>query len=127
MKPSLLSLSLRSLVAVTALAFAQWACAHAHPTHSLPAAGATVGAADNAAKQVSIEFDDALEPAFSSLQVADAKGQSVTGGKSSVDANDKKQMSVALDALQPGRYTVTWVAVAVDGHRTKGRYTFTVK
>ncbi|WP_180988206.1 copper resistance protein CopC, partial [Burkholderia humptydooensis] len=24
-------------------------------------------------------------------------------------------------------YTVKWVAVATDGHRTQGRYTFTVK
>lgn len=127
MNASLIALSIRSLAAAAALVFAQWAFAHAHPTHSEPAAGATVGAADNAAKQVTIEFDDALEPAFSSLQVADAKGQSVTSGKSSVDANDRKRMSVALDALRPGSYAVTWVAVAVDGHRTKGRYTFTVK
>lgn len=127
MKSSLTSLSIRSLAAAAALAFAQWACAHAHPTHSAPAAGVTVSAGDNAAKQVSIEFDDALEPAFSSLRVADAKGQSVTRGKSSVDASDKKHMSVALRGLQPGSYTVTWVAVAVDGHRTNGRYTFTVK
>ncbi|HTH76937.1 MAG TPA: copper homeostasis periplasmic binding protein CopC, partial [Trinickia sp.] len=107
-----------------ALAFAPWACAHAHPKQESPRPDATVAAGQT---QVSIEFDDALEPAFSSIQVADAKGQSVTSRKSSVDANDKKHMSVALDALQPGHYTVTWVAVAVDGHRTKGHYTFTVK
>jgi methionine-rich copper-binding protein CopC len=76
---------------------------------------------------VSIEFDDALEPAFSSLKVTDAAGKDATNGASSVDANDKKHMSVALRALTPGLYTVSWVAVAADGHRTQGHYTFTVK
>lgn len=124
MKTSSISLSIRALSAVAALAFAQWACAHAHPKDESPRAGATV-AADQ--KQVSIEFDDALEGAFSSLQVTDSAGQAVTSGKSSVDASDKKHMSVALEALKPGVYTVQWVAVAVDGHRTQGRYAFTVK
>jgi hypothetical protein len=103
---------------------AQSAFAHAHPKQRTPAAGATVGADQ---KQVSIEFDDALEPAFSSLKVTDANGKSAITGKSSVDANDKKHMTVALDALKPGVYTVSWVAVAADGHRTQGHYTFTVK
>jgi copper resistance protein C len=29
--------------------------------------------------------------------------------------------------LQAGRYTVHWVAVASDGHRTHGDYAFEVK
>lgn len=93
----------------------------------MPAAGAVVGGGQGEPKQVSIEFDDALEPAFSSLHVTDAAGQSVTSAKSSVDTSDKKRMSVALQTLKPGAYTVSWVAVAADGHRTQGRYTFTVK
>ncbi|QCP51984.1 copper resistance protein CopC [Trinickia violacea] len=27
----------------------------------------------------------------------------------------------------PGVYTISWVAVAADGHRTQGHYSFTVK
>jgi hypothetical protein len=124
MQTTLSSLSLRACVAAAAFFLAQSAFAHAHPKQRAPSAGATVGANQN---QVSIEFDDALEPAFSSLQVADASGRSVTAGKSSVDANDKKHMTVALGALKQGVYTVSWVAVAADGHRTQGHYTFTVK
>lgn len=127
MKTSPVSLSIRALAAAMALAFTQLACAHAHPTQRMPAAGAVVGAGPSEPKQVSIEFDDPLEPAFSSLHVTDAAGQSVTSAKSSVDTNDKKRMSVALQALKPGAYTVSWVAVAADGHRTQGRYSFTVK
>lgn len=124
MQTSAIRFSLRATLAAAALLLAQSAFAHAHPKERTPDAGATVGADE---KQVSIEFDDALEPAFSSLKVTDATGKSVATGKSSVDANDKKHMTVALDALKPGVYTVSWVAVAVDGHRTQGRYTFTVK
>ncbi|RDU94913.1 copper resistance CopC family protein [Trinickia dinghuensis] len=124
MKPSLISLSARACAAALLLTFAQWASAHAYPKQQTPGAGASVGADT---KQVSIEFDDTLEPAFSSLKVADAAGKDVTNGKSSVDANDKKHMTVALQALQPGAYTVSWVAVAADGHRTQGHYAFNVK
>jgi len=124
MQTSLIRFSLRASLAAAAFLLAQSAFAHAHPKQRTPGAGATVGADQ---KQVSIEFDDALEPAFSSLKVTDANGKSAITGKSSVDANDKKHMTVALDALKPGVYTVSWVAVAADGHRTQGHYTFTVK
>jgi copper resistance protein C len=104
--------------------FTQLAHAHAFPKHQTPDAGATVASPPH---EVSIEFDDGLEPAFSSIAVSDAQGKSVTQGKSEVDANDKKHMKVALQALSPGKYTVAWVAVADDGHRTQGHYSFSVK
>ncbi len=124
MKTSPISLSARTCAAALLLTFAQWASAHAYPKQRVPGAGAVVG---SDTKQVSIEFDDALEPAFSSLKVADAAGKDVTNGKSSVDANDKKHMTIAIKPLTAGVYTVNWTAVAVDGHRTQGHYTFTVK
>lgn len=124
MKPSSISRFLRVGAAALFLASAQWACAHAHPKQQTPSAGSTVGVGTT---QVSIEFDDALEGAFSSLKVTDASGKDVTNGPSSIDANDKKHMTVALRALEPGLYTVSWVAVAADGHRTQGHYAFTVK
>jgi methionine-rich copper-binding protein CopC len=47
-------------------------------------------------------------------------------GKSAVDAGNRKVIKAALSNLAPGAYTVTWVAVANDGHRTQSHYTFTV-
>ncbi|WP_186106123.1 copper resistance CopC family protein [Burkholderia gladioli] len=107
------------LAAVAPLAFA-----HAHPKQRSPEAGATVPAAT---ASVSIDFDEGLEPAFSSLKVSDAAGASVTRDKSSVSGSDKKHMSVDLAALKPGVYMVNWVAVATDGHRTQGSYSFTAQ
>jgi methionine-rich copper-binding protein CopC len=103
---------------------AQVAHAHAFPKHQTPDAGATVNASPH---EVSIEFDDGLEAAFSSIGVTDAQGKGVTRAKSQVDAKDNKSMSVALQDLPPGTYTVAWVAVADDGHRTQGHYRFSVK
>lgn len=125
MKTSLLNSSLaRGLIAALTLSAAQLAHAHAFPTHQAPSAGATVSTSQ---KDVAIDFDDGLEPAFSSIAVTDAQGKSVTNGKSVVAPTDKKHMSVALAALTPGVYTVAWVAIATDGHRTQGHYTFTAK
>jgi methionine-rich copper-binding protein CopC len=114
----------RGIVAASALMLAQLALAHAHPKHQTPAAGATVSGAPH---EVSIEFDDGLEAAFSSIVVTDAQGKPVTDGNSTVDAGNKKLMKIALADLPPGTYTVVWTAVATDGHRTKGHYAFTVK
>ena len=112
--------------AVTALMIAccQFAQAHAYPTHQTPAAGATVTTSQ---KDVVIDFDDGLEPAFSSITVTDSQGKTAASGKAVVDASNRKHMSVGLNPLSPGVYTVAWVAVAADGHRTQGHYTFTVK
>ncbi|MDR3101297.1 MAG: copper resistance protein CopC [Paraburkholderia sp.] len=124
MKPTTLLRSLRLATGALALAGAQLAWAHAHPTHLQPPAGATVTTAQNT---VVIDFDDALEPAFSSIDVTDAAGKSVIREKAAVDPGNGKRMSVALDTLAAGKYTVKWIAVAADGHRTTGHYSFTVK
>lgn len=115
---------MRVAAAALLLASAQFAHAHAFPTHQVPSAGETVTASP---QRVAIDFDDGLEPAFSSIAVTDAQGHAVTNGKAEVDASNRKHMSVALNPLTPGVYSVAWVAVALDGHRTQGHYAFTVK
>ncbi|AIO35059.1 copC domain protein [Burkholderia cenocepacia] len=115
---------LRGAAAALTVIVAQAAHAHAFPKTQQPAAGATLTSAPHA---VTIDFDEALEPAFSSIAVTDSRGQSVADGKSSVDDGNRKRMQVALSNLTAGTYTVAWVAVASDGHRTQGHYTFTLK
>jgi methionine-rich copper-binding protein CopC len=114
----------RGLFAALTLTFVQLADAHAFPTHQAPSAGSTVSISQS---DVAIDYDDGLEPAFSSIAVTDSHGKSVTSNKAVVDSSNSKHMSVALKPLAPGVYTVAWVAVAADGHRTQGHYTFTVK
>lgn len=113
----------RGLAAALALALSSAAFAHAKPEKSDPPANAAVAAP----QAVAIDFTETLEPAFSSIVVVDAAGAPAQAAKAVVDASDRKRMSVALKPLQAGVYTVKWVALATDGHRTQGRYTFTVK
>jgi methionine-rich copper-binding protein CopC len=99
------------------------AFAHVFPQAQSPAAGAEVSAPEN----VTVVFDGPLEPAFSSLTVSNSTGKQVNTVKAQVGPNDKKSIHVALPPLPPDKYTVHWVAVASDGHRTQGDYSFRVK
>ncbi len=97
---------------------------HAFPVHATPGAGAVLGAAP---PSVSITFDDMLEPIFSSVRVEDANGREVAKAPAAADRPDAAVLEVKLPSLGPGVYHVWWSAVARDGHRTVGDYTFTVK
>jgi methionine-rich copper-binding protein CopC len=113
----------RAAALVAGLTLASAALAHVFPQKQEPGAGASVAAP----AQVKVTFDGPLEPAFSSLTVSDASGRQVSTQKSSVDAQRPAVMTVPLPALAAGHYTVHWIAVASDGHRTHGDYRFDVK
>ncbi|ASV99236.1 copper resistance CopC family protein [Paraburkholderia aromaticivorans] len=104
--------------AVASLAFA-----HVFPQKQEPGAGATVASP----AQVRVTFDGPLEAAFSTLTVTDASGKQVNTQKAAVDEHQPAQIAVPLPPLAAGHYTVHWVAVASDGHRTHGDYAFNVK
>ena len=108
---------------IAGLAFASAAFAHVFPQKQEPGAGATVAPP----AQIRIVFDGPLEPAFSSLTVTDAGGKQVNTEKAVVDAHNAAAIAVPLPPLAAGHYTVHWVAVASDGHRTHGDYAFNVK
>ncbi|MFL9869150.1 copper resistance protein CopC [Paraburkholderia fungorum] len=108
---------------IAGLVFAGAAFAHVFPQKQEPGAGATVASP----VQVRIVFDGPLEPAFSSLTVTDASGKQVNTEKALVDAHEAAAIAVPLPTLSAGHYTVHWVAVASDGHRTHGDYAFDVK
>jgi methionine-rich copper-binding protein CopC len=105
------------------LALASAAFAHVFPQKQEPGAGATVASP----AQVRVIFDGPLEAAFSSLTVTDASGKQVNTQKAAVDEHQPALIAVPLPPLAAGHYTVHWVAVASDGHRTHGDYAFNVK
>jgi copper resistance protein C len=98
--------------------------AHAFPERSEPRVGSLVRTAP---ARVQIWFDGDLEPAFSRLTVTDARGGQVDRGDSQVDPQNRRVLRVSLSPIPPGTYKVAWGVLAVDGHRTEGNYTFTVK
>ena len=98
------------------------ASAHAFLQTSVPAVGSTVRTSPT---EVAIDFTEGVEPAFSSIVVTDSRGVRVDRGEPHLEAGDA-HLATGLRPLSPGRYLVTWHAVAVDTHRTEGSFGFTV-
>lgn len=98
------------------------AAAHAHAflDHASPLVGSTVGSAPH---EVSLTFTQSLEPAFSSVQVTDAKGARVDTGKAQVSGTI---MRIGLKSIGAGTYRVHWQVLSVDTHKTQGSFSFQV-
>jgi copper resistance protein C len=115
---------MRILTPVTAalLALIVSISAHAHAVldRAEPRVGSTI---QTAPSEVVLFFDLNLEPAFSSIEVSDAKGTRVDLGKTSVSAST---MRVRLKPLTPGSYHVRWRVLSTDTHKTEGSFTFHV-
>jgi methionine-rich copper-binding protein CopC len=111
------------LVVALALLASPPAFAHAVYEHASPAAGSEVKSAPQA---VTITFSEAVEPAFSKIEVKDANGARVDDGAVHSAGNDGRDLAVGLKKLAPGRYSVIWHVTSVDTHKTEGRYDFTV-
>ncbi len=90
----------------------------------LVAALAVAGAL--AASDASAHAYDELVPAFTTVTVTNAAGQSVDRGASHVAAGDKRHLSAAVKQLPAGAYTVDWRATDADTRKAHGRYGFTV-
>jgi methionine-rich copper-binding protein CopC len=86
--------------------------------------GATLSTAP---EQVRIWFDSELESRFSQVHVFDGTGRVVDRGDPRVDPQNRRLLHVTVAPLAPGRYTVRWNVLAIDGHRTEGDYAFTVR
>ena len=123
MRPGAVASCGTALVVALALG-ATGAGAHAFPERSEPRVGAIVRTAP---ARVQIWFDGDLEPAFSRLSVTDPRGERVDRGDSQVDPQNRRVLRVSLPPIPAGTYKVVWGVLAVDGHRTEGDYTFTVK
>lgn len=113
----------RAASAALLLAVAGLAQGHSKLAGQDPAPDSTVAPP----AQACVTFSGAVEPALTRLSVLDADGQQVNPAPSSLQAGAQPRVCVALPPLAAGRYEVRWVAVARDGHRSRGAYHFSVK
>jgi copper resistance protein C len=113
----ILTLAAASLVAALA---STAALAHAFLDHAEPRVGSTVPIAP---RELVLSYTQNLEPAFSSVEVSDAKGGRVDTGKPTIGGST---MRVGLKPLPPGTYRVRWQVLSVDTHTTQGSFTFHV-
>jgi methionine-rich copper-binding protein CopC len=112
------------LAALVFALLASPAFAHAFLERADPRVGSTV---DKPPARVTLQFTEALEPAFSTLKVVDAAGHEVDSGDKQVDPKDRRMMSVSVRALKPGAYKVIWRALSADTHVTQGDFKFEVR
>jgi copper resistance protein C len=112
------ALLLTSLVLAANTAFA-----HAVLKQSVPARGMTV---DASPPEMRLQFNEPLEASFMSVKLVGPAGDVATE-KAVLDASDPSVVLMPLPKLASGTYEAQWSAMGHDGHRMKGKFSFTVK
>ena len=77
--------------------------------------------------QVRLWFNEELEGEYASLIVLDAEKHPVTEIKPQLAPDDPKSIVLPLPALTPGKYSVKFRVLSVDGHVVESFFDFTVK
>jgi methionine-rich copper-binding protein CopC len=98
--------------------------AHAYLVKSVPAQRAVLL---RAPAKIQLWFNERLEAGYSSIVLTDAAGNPVDAGKTEVNRDDPKLLSMSLKALPAGRYVVKYRVLSVDGHIVQDQFPFTVK
>jgi methionine-rich copper-binding protein CopC len=104
--------------------FPSVASAHAYLVKSVPAGRATLF---NSPAKIQLWFNERLESRYSSASVLDADGKRVDLDNARVLREDSKQLSIGVKQLQPGRYTVKFRVLSVDGHVVEQSFPFTIR
>ncbi|SCE96716.1 copper resistance CopC family protein [Micromonospora saelicesensis] len=107
------------LVAVLIPASPAWA--HNSLKTATPARDATVPSAPT---EVTLEFMQRLDPAFTTIVLTDAAKRKLATGEPVVTG--AKSTVQVTGTLPNGTYTVAYRVVSVDGHPVQGSYPFTV-
>src|SRR5262249_23126063 len=99
------------------------ASAHAYLVRTVPSAS---GVVNTPPPQVSLTYDEAVEPRFAIISVTDKDGHQVTSGRPERSPTDPNTLVVPLKKIPEGWYLVYWRVISVDGHPVRGAFTFAV-
>lgn len=77
--------------------------------------------------QVRLWFNEKIEGDYASLVVLDAQKQPITDAKPTLAPDDQKSIVLPLPELAPGKYSVKFRVLSVDGHVVESTFDFTVK
>jgi methionine-rich copper-binding protein CopC len=100
------------------------AVAHAIVVRRSPEQG---GVASDAIGKVEVWYDAGIRDAFAALAVVSAGGERVDKRDASIDKADPAHVTVSVDRLAPGKYTVRYRALSADGHLVSGAWDFEVR
>ena len=123
----------RWLVLLSLLALCpEFLAAHTALVRTIPAAGAVVAQPPH---EVRFWFNEPIERQFSRIEVFRTVLDPGTGAVQPGERIDQgwlpgpratREVGVRLpEALEPGRYIVQWLVLAIDTHRTQGSFMFT--
>jgi methionine-rich copper-binding protein CopC len=77
--------------------------------------------------QVQLWFNEEIEGDYASLVVLDAEKHPVTEIKPQLAPNDRKSIVLPLPELSPGKYSVKFRVLSVDGHVVESYFDFSIK
>jgi copper resistance protein C len=120
----LLAVSLLSSLLLVAGLHSTPVLAHAMLVKAEPARRAQLAQAPT---QVRLFFNEEVEKDYAALAVLDSSKAPVNETKPHIDANDPKAIVLPLPELNPGKYTVKFRVLSVDGHVVDSSYDFTIK
>jgi methionine-rich copper-binding protein CopC len=116
-----LRLLLMAVTMLALLALPANTTAHVELISSSPEAGDNL---DTAPTEVTITFDDELDPDLSSFTVTDAEESEVGSGEVDLTVADRNVMTGTVSIDDPGIYTVAYTVAGIDGHQLEGTFSF---
>ncbi|MCP9452899.1 MAG: copper resistance protein CopC [Nitrospira sp.] len=119
----------RIAVALAVMAITGWASipsveAHSKLVKSDPPQRASL---NKPPAQVRLWFNEEIEGDYATLVVLNAAKQPVTDAKPSIAQDDPKSIWLPLPELSPGKYSVKFRVLSVDGHVVESSFDFEVK
>ena len=78
-------------------------------------------------KQIQLWFNEKIEGSYASVTVFDSNKNSITTNNPEVIAGDPKSILLNLPQIEPGRYTVHYRVMSVDGHVIESSFDFNIK
>ncbi|MDH5740693.1 MAG: copper resistance protein CopC [Nitrospira sp.] len=77
--------------------------------------------------QVRLWFNENIEGDYASLEVLDAKKRPISDKQPTLAPDDPKSIILSLPELAPGKYSVKFRVLSVDGHVVESSYDFSIK
>jgi copper transport protein len=106
------------------LLFPSFSSAHAYIKKSTPLENETV---EKAPTEVTIKFDETIQPAFNSIKVFDSEGNRVDQKNGRIDPKQPFILKSGLKKNLPnGSYRIKWKVVSSDGHPVEGVIPFQI-
>ena len=78
-------------------------------------------------KHIQLWFNEKIEGSYASVTVLDSNKNSITENSPEVVLDDPKSVILNLPQIEPGRYTVQYRVMSVDGHVIESSFDFSVK